>query len=194
MPDEVRKHLTRLETIPSSRITPDPSDSQLHDGASSLQFPLSFSTGFRSEDWNGHGRSLALCYGYFSFLYIVICITVVIYNYCLLASLLVCFSTLIICLSALCVVLMYWKLLTPRQIRCVCKTHWVIKLLSDSDLWMLIESMTAIVAKQRYGPGTSSRNIDPQHLEIQHILHCHTWGTFYPCVLPHHLQCLLLKG
>jgi len=25
-------------TIPSSRITPDPSDSQLHDGAASLQF------------------------------------------------------------------------------------------------------------------------------------------------------------
>ncbi len=29
---------TRSETIPSSRITPDPSYSQLHDGASSLQF------------------------------------------------------------------------------------------------------------------------------------------------------------
>ncbi len=28
----------RSETIPSSRITPDPSDSQIHDGASSLQF------------------------------------------------------------------------------------------------------------------------------------------------------------
>ncbi len=34
MTDEVRKHLKRSETI----ITPDPSDSQLHDGASSLQF------------------------------------------------------------------------------------------------------------------------------------------------------------
>ncbi len=29
---------TRSETIPSSRITPDPLDTQLHDGASSLQF------------------------------------------------------------------------------------------------------------------------------------------------------------
>ncbi len=28
----------RSEIIPSSRITPDPSDSQIHDGASSLQF------------------------------------------------------------------------------------------------------------------------------------------------------------
>ncbi len=57
MPDEVRKHLTRSETIPSSRISPDPLDSQL------LLFssPHSFSTGFRSEDWNGHSRSLVLC-------------------------------------------------------------------------------------------------------------------------------------
>ncbi len=28
----------RSETIPSSSLSPDPSDSQLHDGASSLQF------------------------------------------------------------------------------------------------------------------------------------------------------------
>ncbi len=57
MPDEVRKHLTRSETIPSSRISPDPLDTQL------LLFssPHSFSTGFRSEDWNGHSRSLVLC-------------------------------------------------------------------------------------------------------------------------------------
>ncbi len=39
----------RSETIPSSRITPDPLDSQLHVSASSLQFTSS-STGFRSED------------------------------------------------------------------------------------------------------------------------------------------------
>ncbi len=32
----------RSETIPSSRITPDPLYSQLHDGASSLQFTHSF--------------------------------------------------------------------------------------------------------------------------------------------------------
>ncbi len=37
----------RSETIPSSRITPDPSDSQIHDGASSVH---SCSTGFRSEN------------------------------------------------------------------------------------------------------------------------------------------------
>ncbi len=61
MPDEVKEHLTRSETIPSSRITPDPSDSQLYDGASSLQFTSLISTGFRSEDWNGHSRSLVLC-------------------------------------------------------------------------------------------------------------------------------------
>ncbi len=49
----------RSETIPSSRITPDPSDSQLHDGLfSSLH---SSSTGFRSEDWDGQSRSLDLC-------------------------------------------------------------------------------------------------------------------------------------
>ncbi len=59
---------TRSETIPSSRITPDPqihsffsSDSLLHDGASSLQFTHSFYTGFRSEDWDGYGKSFILC-------------------------------------------------------------------------------------------------------------------------------------
>ncbi len=36
----------RSETIPSSRITPDPLDSQLHDGASSLQF-----TSLIAEAW-----------------------------------------------------------------------------------------------------------------------------------------------
>ncbi len=51
----------RSETIPSSRITPDPLYSQLHDGASSLQFTsLILSTGFRSENWNGQNRSLVL--------------------------------------------------------------------------------------------------------------------------------------
>ncbi len=40
----------RSETIPSSRITPDPLYSQLHDGASSFS-SLIISTGFRSEDW-----------------------------------------------------------------------------------------------------------------------------------------------
>ncbi len=43
MPDEVWTPDKRSETIPSSRIIPDPSDSQLHVGASSLQFnPLIF--------------------------------------------------------------------------------------------------------------------------------------------------------
>ncbi len=51
MPDEVREHLTRSETIPSSRITPDPSDSQLHDGASSLQFTSLIFYRVQSEDW-----------------------------------------------------------------------------------------------------------------------------------------------
>ncbi len=32
IPEEFGEHLTRSETIPSSRITPDPSDSQLHVG------------------------------------------------------------------------------------------------------------------------------------------------------------------
>ncbi len=63
MPDEVREHLTRDQRPfqTHSRITPDPLDSQLHNGASSLQFTHSFSTGFRSEDWNGQSRSLVLC-------------------------------------------------------------------------------------------------------------------------------------
>ncbi len=62
MPDEVREHLTRDQTPflhpESLQIL------QIHsfiDGASSLHSPQSLSTGFRSEDWNGHSRSLVLC-------------------------------------------------------------------------------------------------------------------------------------
>ncbi len=36
MHDETREHLTRSETIPSSRMTPDTLDSQLHVGGASL--------------------------------------------------------------------------------------------------------------------------------------------------------------
>ncbi len=43
-----RDHDKRSETIPSSRITPDPLDSQLHDGASSLQFPAPWRCCFSS--------------------------------------------------------------------------------------------------------------------------------------------------
>ncbi len=60
MPDEFREYLTKVETIPSSRICPDPLDSQLHDSAS-LQFTSLISIGFMSEDWNGQSRSLVLC-------------------------------------------------------------------------------------------------------------------------------------
>ncbi len=48
----------RSETIPSSRISPDHFDSQLHDGASSLQFT---SLIFYRFQVNGHSRSLVLC-------------------------------------------------------------------------------------------------------------------------------------
>ncbi len=58
---KVSTPVKRSETIPSSRITPDPLDSQLHVGAPSLQFTHSFSTGFSSEEWIGHSRSLVLC-------------------------------------------------------------------------------------------------------------------------------------
>ncbi len=51
----------RSETIPSYRISPDPSDSQLHDGASPLQFTSLIFYMVRSEDGNGHSRSLVLC-------------------------------------------------------------------------------------------------------------------------------------
>ncbi len=49
MPEEFGEHLTRDQRPFSSyRISPDPSDSQLHDGASSLQF-----TSLRDRDRNG---------------------------------------------------------------------------------------------------------------------------------------------
>ncbi len=64
MPEEFGEHLTRDQRpFSSSRISPDPSDSQLHDGASSLQFTHSSSTGFRSEDRDSNGKRFILCSG-----------------------------------------------------------------------------------------------------------------------------------
>ncbi len=62
MPDEVREHLTRDQRPflhPESLQT-----LQIHSSMTVLLLfssPHSFSTGFRSEDWNGHSRSLVLC-------------------------------------------------------------------------------------------------------------------------------------
>ncbi len=62
MPDEVREHLTRDQRPflhpESLQIL------QIHGSMTVLLLfssPHSFSTGFRSEDWNGHRRSLVLC-------------------------------------------------------------------------------------------------------------------------------------
>ncbi len=62
MPDDVREHLTRDQRPflhPESLQT-----LQIHSFMTVLLLfssPHSFSTGFRSEDWNGHSRSLVLC-------------------------------------------------------------------------------------------------------------------------------------
>ncbi len=62
MPDEVREHLTR-----DQRPFLHPESLQILQIHSSMTVlllfssPHSFSTGFRSEDWNGHSRSLVLC-------------------------------------------------------------------------------------------------------------------------------------
>ncbi len=62
MPDEVREHLTR-----DQRPFLHPESLQTLQIPSSMTVfllfssPRSFSTGFRSEDWNGHSRSLVLC-------------------------------------------------------------------------------------------------------------------------------------
>ncbi len=61
IPDEVREHLTRDQRPflhPESLQT-----LQIHSSVTVLLLfssPHSFSTGFRSEDWNGHSRSLVL--------------------------------------------------------------------------------------------------------------------------------------
>jgi len=55
MPDTFGEHLTR-----DQRPFLHPESLRSFDGASSLQFTHSFSTGFRSEDWDGNGRSLVL--------------------------------------------------------------------------------------------------------------------------------------
>ncbi len=62
IPDEVREHLTR-----DQRPFLHPESLQILQIHSSMMVlllfssPHSFSTGFRSEDWNGHSRSLVLC-------------------------------------------------------------------------------------------------------------------------------------
>ncbi len=62
MPEEFGEHLIRDQRPFSSyRISPDPSDSQLHVSTSSLQFTHSFSVGFRSEDRDSHGKRFILC-------------------------------------------------------------------------------------------------------------------------------------
>ncbi len=61
-PEEFGEHLIRDQRPFSlSRVSPDPSDSQLHVSTTSLQFTHSFSTGFRSEDWESHGKRFILC-------------------------------------------------------------------------------------------------------------------------------------
>ena len=45
-------------------------------------------------------------------------------NILLLLFIVISFITLIICMSALCLYFLYWKLLTPRRIPCVCKHIW----------------------------------------------------------------------
>ncbi len=57
----MRLENTWHEIIPSSKITPDPLDSQLRVGASSLQFTSLIFYRVRSEDWNDHSKSLVLC-------------------------------------------------------------------------------------------------------------------------------------
>ncbi len=59
MPDEFREHMTR-----DQRPFLHPESLQIHSSMTVLLLfssPHSFSTGFRSEDCNGHSRSLVLC-------------------------------------------------------------------------------------------------------------------------------------
>jgi len=49
MPDEFGEHLQRSETIPPYRISPDPSDSQIHDVFSSVQ-PTHLGSGQRLHE------------------------------------------------------------------------------------------------------------------------------------------------
>ncbi len=60
MPDKFGEHLRRSETIPSSIITPDPSDFWLHAGVSSLKFFPLIAYMVQVRDWNGGGKSLVL--------------------------------------------------------------------------------------------------------------------------------------
>ncbi len=67
MPEEFGEHLTRDQRPFSSyRISPDPSDSQLHDGASSLQFTslIFCRVQVREQQWqcrDSNGKRLILC-------------------------------------------------------------------------------------------------------------------------------------
>ncbi len=73
MPEEFGEHLTRDQRpFSPSRISPDPSDSQLHVCTSSLQFTHSFSVGFRSEDRDRHGKRFILCLFWWLFWIVVL--------------------------------------------------------------------------------------------------------------------------
>ncbi len=76
MPDEVREHLTR-----DQRPFLHPESLQILQIHSSMTVlllfssPHSFSIGFRSEDWNGHSRSLVLC----SVIHFCVCVWIIVW-------------------------------------------------------------------------------------------------------------------
>ncbi len=78
MPDEVREHLTR-----DQRPFLHPESLQILQIHSSMTVlllfssPHSFSTGFRSEDWDGHSRSLVLCSGTYFCVVFEVCVWII---------------------------------------------------------------------------------------------------------------------
>ncbi len=80
MPDEVREHMTR-----DQRPFLHPESLQTLQIPSSMTVfllfssPHSFSTGFRSEDWNGHSRSLVLCSGTHFCVVFEVCVWIIVW-------------------------------------------------------------------------------------------------------------------
>ncbi len=161
MPDEVREHLTRDQRPflhpESLQIL------QIHSFMTVLLLfssPHSSSTGFRSEDWNGHSRSLVLCSVTHFCVVFEVCVWIIV------------------------------RLEDPNM------AHYKISNRVSHLLifYLLVFDRNHDAMHLNKMSRTSSRNIGPQHKKIQQYISLYTWGTFYPCVIQTHLECLLLKS
>ncbi len=142
----------RSETIPSSRITPDPLDSQIHDGASSLQLThVLQGSGQRTHLLQGSGQRTGMAVAE------VLC------------------SVTHFCVDFQVCVWIIARLEDPNTvIRFLTEsvTYWFVYLLVFDQIYD-VSKQDVQDLQQKYRPTTS---------KIQQYISLYTWGTFYPCV------------